>query len=151
MNTGFLFPQQQRKTFLQAAAAFALGVSLLFSGAAAAQVYKCTGDYGRVTYRDEPCDADAQQTDVDVRANVIETSTDVGRVQRNPTQLERENARRGKQKRTAAQSVATENAATKQTDISGTPEHQRRLRAQQRRIRGQQAAQQRRVTPHRQR
>ena len=80
------------ETTIKAAAALALGVSLLFPCGVAAQVYKCKGDYGRVTYSDEPCRAGEQQTDVQLPENVVETSMDMGRVRRNLTQLEKEAA-----------------------------------------------------------
>ena len=80
------------ETTIKAAAAFAVGASLLFSGGAAAQVYKCKGDYGRVTYSDAPCGAGEQQTDVQLPENVVETSMDVERVQHQLAQQEREAA-----------------------------------------------------------
>ena len=83
---------QNRGTLAKAAGVFAVAVSFLFSGAAAAQVYKCRGDDGRAVYSDARCGTGEERTEVDVRDNVIETSDDAKRVRSNLTQLEKEAA-----------------------------------------------------------
>lgn len=144
-------------TIKAAAAAFALGVSLLFSGGAAAQVYKCKGDYGRVVYSDARCGTSEERTDVDVRDNVIETSMDVERVQRQLAQQEREAAAAERQRlkeekqRAARRKTSTRKASREAPEADGTPEHRRRTKVQQRRTKTQQRAQQQRVTPYSQR
>ena len=143
------------ETTIKAAAALALGVSLLFSGGAAvAQVYKCKGADGRVVYSDARCGTSEERTDVDVRDNLIETSMDVERVQRQLAQQEREAAAAERQrlkKERATKRRTSTRKATKESEPYSTPEHRRRTKAQQRRIRSQQKAQQQRVTPYSQR
>lgn len=147
---------QERATFMKAAAALAFGVSLLFSGAAAAQVYNCKGADGRVVYSDARCGTSEERTDVDVRDNVIETSMDVERVQRQLAQQEREAAAerqrlKAEQKRATKRRASTRKAAKEESAADGTPEPRRRVKARQRRIKSQQRAQQQRVTPYSQR
>ena len=142
------------------AGAFAVASSLLLSGGAAAQVYKCTGADGRVVYSDARCGASGERTEVDVRDNVIETSMDAQRVQRQLAQQEREAAaaerqrikeekQRAARRKTSARKAAK--ATNEETEADGTPEHRRRVRAQRRRTKSQQRAQQQRVTPYSQR
>ena len=124
------------ETTIKAVAALALGVSLLFPGGAAAQVYKCKGDYGRVTYSDEPCGANAQQTDVDLQGNVIETSNDAKRVRRHLTQLEKEAAAAERQRlKEEKQRRALKRSAGKeaQSDEKAQPDHSTMGRMVQRR------------------
>ena len=111
------------ETTMKAAAALALGVSLLFPGGAAAQVYKCKGDYGRVTYSDGPCGAGEQQTDVQLPENVVETSMDMGRVRRNLTQLEKEAAEAERQRlKEEKQRRALQRSAGKEAQSDGKAE-----------------------------
>ena len=139
------------------AGAFALGASLLFSGGAAAQVYKCAGADGRVVYSDARCGASGERAEVDVRNNVIETGMDAQRVRRNLTQLEKEAAAAERQRlkeekqRAARRKTSTRKATKEEFETDGTPEHRRRVRAQRRRIKAMQKAQQQRVTPYSQR
>ena len=150
---------QNRGTLAKAAGVFAVAVSFLFSGAAAAQVYKCRGDDGRAVYSDARCGTGEERTEVDVRDNVIETSDDAKRVRSNLTQLEKEAAAerqrlKAEQKRAAKRKTFTRKAAKaakEESEPYSTPEHRRRVKAQQRRIKSQQKAQQQRVTPHSQR
>lgn len=158
MNTATFFLHQKYEAALKAAGAFALCFSLLFSGAAAAQVYKCKGDDGRVVYSDARCGIREERTEVDVRDSVIETSDDAKRVRRNLTQLEKDAAAgerqrlKEEQERAASRrKTSTRKAARETSEADGTPEHRRRVGAQQRRIRATQRAQQQRVTPYSQR
>jgi hypothetical protein len=48
----------------------------LCSGVALAQVYKCLGHDGRVTYADQPCRGAARVTELAIEPNVIETAAD---------------------------------------------------------------------------
>ena len=129
------------ETTIKAAAALALGVSLLFSGGAAAQVYKCKGDYGRVVYSDARCGTSEERTDVDVRDNVIETSMDVERVQRQLAQQEREAAAAERQRlKEEKQRRAIQRSAGKeaQSDEKAQPDNstmERMMRRREARLR----------------
>ena len=62
-------------------------VCMLFAGAASAEVYKCTGADGKVTFGDSPCTGSANEKVLKVRPNTIDTSQDRNR------QLVNENSR----------------------------------------------------------
>ena len=163
MNIALSLLRSGRQTLMPAVGAFAVGASLLFSGGAAAQVYKCKGADGRVVYGDARCGTSEERTEVDVRDNVIETSTDMERVQRQLAQQEREAAaaerqrikeekqRTAKRKTSTRKAAKTPKAVKKEAEADGTPEHRRRVKAQERRIKAMQKAQQQRVTPYSQR